>query len=152
MKNWIACAVLCAVAACGKSDKGPDVTKMKPEEACKVIAKRAWECKDTITDALKTMAKAHGASETEMNGIANAFGTPMKCEGRELEGMDQLQICYDHDCKKLAACFGSMLMAGMEGGGDSPRVPPEATGTQSVEPAQPAPSPSGSGSGSASSI
>jgi hypothetical protein len=111
MKAWIVLAV--ALAACGKKDEGQDPKKLPPLEACRVVAKRVFECRDVIVEGVIAEMKKQG-EDGDVDEIRDVFAQPMPCEGADPKELDPLLTCYDHDCKKLAACVVPILAGGME--------------------------------------
>ena len=117
------------LSACGKGSAGPDVTKMKPDEACRVIAKRAFECKDTIVKTVSASMKKAGAPDDVVARMATTLAQPLPCGQVDARELDPLLSFYDHDCSKLATCFEAIAADAMR--------PAGATSARSTPPAEP---------------
>jgi len=118
-----------ALAACGSSSSSKtDLSKMSPEDACRAISKRAFECKDTIIPAVSDAMKKAGADDGSIKAITAQMQLPMSCDKLDTQSLDQMETCYDDDCGKLSKCFvGFAQQALTPGGGPdkapAPRVP-----------------------------
>jgi hypothetical protein len=128
MRIWI--LALALLVACKKEAAKPNLSKMEPEEACRVISKRAFECKDTITAKVSAAMKQAGASDAEVAKLSGSMVTPARCEGVTADEIDPLVTCYDPDCAKLANCYEAMVKESMTpAGGDSAQPTPRAEGS-----------------------
>lgn len=108
MKSWIAGAALCALAACGKADRRPDLSKLTPEEACQVMAKRAWACKDAMLDTALGLLRRQGGTDEDVGAMRRLLSQPLQCQGSALAGLADATRCYSDDCARLASCYLTM--------------------------------------------
>jgi hypothetical protein len=132
-----------ALAACGSSSSKTDLSKMSPDEACRTISKRAFECKDTIIPAVSSAMKKAGADDATIKAMTQQMQMPMPCDKVDATSLSQMEICYDDDCGKLSQCFVGVAEQAMTPGGAADRAPaphaPEVAAP--VAPPQPPPVP-----------
>lgn len=93
MKTWIAGATPCALAACGKADQAPDLSKLPPDEACHVMAKRAWEYKDAMLDTALGLLRKQGGTDEDLGAMRRLMSQPLECEGSALAGLADATRC-----------------------------------------------------------
>ena len=134
-----------ALAACGSSGSKTDLSKMTPDQACRTISKRAFECKDTIVSAVSDALKKAGAPESTINQMAQQMAMPLPCDKVDQQVLDQMMTCYDDDCGKLSQCFVGIAQQALTPGGGgkaapAPQVPQVAapgSGTSAPPPVTP---------------
>jgi hypothetical protein len=128
MRTWIAIAMLLALAACGgeKKKEKQDFSKMDDTQACRVISKRVFECKDEVKKEIGAALKQAGEPDEHIAEATAMLDQPLPCEGIERGALDTVKTCYDDDCKKLAACMVPMVTQGAKRSGPSGGVDPAA--------------------------
>src|SRR5690242_18899832 len=102
MKTWLAGAALCAADACVKIDeqpaRRPDLSKLAPDEACQVMAKRAWACRDARLDAALGLLRKQCGTDDDAAAMRRLFSQPLACQGSALAGLANATRCYSDDC------------------------------------------------------
>ena len=128
------------LSACGNGGGGPDVTKMKPDEACRVIARRAFQCRATIVRTVSASLTRLGATDDVVSQVTFRLSRPLPCDQVDARELEPLRSCYDHDCDRLASCFDAIMSEGLRpaGGGRAPSPPPPEPAVATPPPPAPA--------------
>jgi hypothetical protein len=101
MKRILGVTCWIVLAACGKdADQGPDLKKMKPDEACAEVGKRMQVCSEQIATAL---GKA-GIADGDLAAIRDALREPISCNEMPAGDLERIAGCYSTDCDKFSAC------------------------------------------------
>jgi hypothetical protein len=119
MRNQLGGLVVVLLAACGKEESTPDLTKMEPEAACAMIQAQVYQCRETIVSSFRKEMEAAGAPEREIASMAEAMSEMGgdRCEGMTRGAIASISSCFSKDCGKLATCMKPLLLEGMREAG-----------------------------------